>query len=251
MKTALLIDDELNSLDTLEYELKHFAKDIKVIGTCSDPRTAKPLIESLKPEVLFLDIEMPWISGFELLDSLDKIDFQLVFVTAYDQFAIKAFEYFTLDYLLKPVSRSALERAISKITKAAEGKPGFEVSYIIDTIRQQQKEVKKIALPVKNGYEFYKHVDIVRCEADANYSKVFVKNEKPILVSKSLKVISAMLDYPNFFRPHQSHLINLDYMKKFDKSDGGTILMEDGTNVPLSRHKKMAFMELVKKLGTS
>ena len=247
MKTALLIDDELNSLDSLEYELKHFANDIKVIGTCSDSRMAKTLIESLKPEVVFLDIEMPWLSGFELLDALEKIDFQLIFVTAYDQFAIKAFEYFTVDYLLKPVSKSALERAISKLTKSETSDPNFNVAHIIETLQQQQKEVKKIALPVKNGYEFYKHADIIRCEADANYTNVFVQNEKPILVSKPLKFVSAMLEYPNFFRPHQSHLINLDYMKKFDKTDGGAILMDDGKAVPISRHKKLAFMELIKK----
>ena len=247
MKTALLIDDELNSLDTLEYELRQFEDDIKVIGTCSDPRMAKTLIQNLRPDVLFLDIEMPWMSGFELLDSLEQIDFHLIFVTAYDQFAIKAFEYFTLDYLLKPVSKSALERAIDKISKSTEVSPTINVTQIIKTLQEQQREVKKIALPVRNGYEFYKHDDIIRCEADANYCKIFVRNEKNILVSKSLKVISAMLDYPNFFRPHQSHLINIDFMKKFDKSDGGFILMEDGKAIPISRHKKLTFMELINK----
>lgn len=247
MKTALLIDDELNSLDTLEYELRQFENEIEVIGTCSDPRMAKTLIENLRPDVLFLDIEMPWISGFELLDSLEEIDFHLIFVTAYDQFAIKAFEYFTLDYLMKPVSKSALARAISKIKVSEKSSPNFDFAHIIKTLQQQQKEVQKIALPVKNGYEFYKHTEIIRCEADANYSKIFVLNEKPILVSKPLKTISAMLDNRNFFRPHQSHLINLSYIKKFDKSDGGSILMGDGKAVPISRHKKLAFMEWIKK----
>jgi len=248
MKTALLIDDELNSLDTLEYELKHFEQDIKVIGTCSDPRMAKTLIEGLNPEVVFLDIEMPWMSGFELLDSLESIEFQLVFVTAYDQFAIKAFEYFTLDYLLKPVSKSNLARALAKLSKSENSTPRIDLTHLIDTIQQQQKVVRKIALPVKNGYQFYNHSEIIRCEADANYTKVFVLNEKPILVSKSLKVISAMLDFPNFFRPHQSHLINLNYMKKYDKSDGGTIIMDDGMNIPISRHKKVVFGEIIKQL---
>lgn len=248
MKTALLIDDEFNSLDTLEYELKHFEKDIKVIGTCSDPRMAKALIESLKPQVVFLDIEMPWMSGFELLDSLESIDFQLIFVTAYDQFAIKAFEYFTVDYLLKPVSRSTLERTILKISKSGNTNPNFDFTQLIKTLQKQQKEVQKIALPVKNGYEFYAHSDIIRCEADANYSKIFILNEKPILVSKSLKIISDMLDYPNFFRSHQSHLINLDHMKKYDKSDGGTIWMSDKSAIPISRHRKAVFGEIIKNL---
>lgn len=245
MKTALLIDDELNSLDTLEYELKPFAHEIQVIGTCADPRMAKTLINNLRPDVLFLDIEMPWMSGFELLDSLDQVDFHLIFVTAYDQFAIKAFEYFTLDYLLKPVSQDALKRAIAKISQSEGVSPSMNVTQIIKTLQKQQREVKKIALPVRNGYEFYKHSDIIRCEADANYCKIFVQNEKPILVSKSLKVIGAMLDYPNFFRIHQSHLINIDFMKKFDKSDGGFILMESGEAIPVSRQKKLAFMELI------
>lgn len=247
MKTALLIDDELNSLDTLEYELRQFDHEIQVIGTCSDPRMAKTLIENLRPQVLFLDIEMPWMSGFELLDTLKEINFHLIFVTAYDQFAIKAFDYFTLDYLLKPVSQMALGRAIAKIKEIEKPSPSVDFTQIIKAFQQQQEESQKIALPVKNGYEFYKHAEIIRCEADANYSKVFVLNEKPILVSKPLKKISSMLDFPNFFRPHQSHLINLDYMKKFDKSDGGSILMSDGKAVPISRHKKLAFLELIKK----
>lgn len=247
MKKALLIDDELNSLDTLEYELQHFKEEIQVIGTCSDSRTAKSVIESLQPDILFLDIEMPWMSGFELLDTLEEIDFHLIFVTAYDQFAIKAFEYFALDYLLKPVSRESIERVITKVKDIQKKTSNDDVHLLVQTIKQQQKEVHKIALPVKNGYEFYDHSEIVRCEADANYTKVFLVTGQSLLVSKPLKTVAIMLDHPNFFRPHQSHLINLTYMKKFDKSDGGSIVMTQGVSVPISRHKKTAFIDLVKK----
>lgn len=248
MKTAILIDDELNSIETLEFEMKRLDLDIQVIGTCTDARKAKSLIESLQPDIVFLDIEMPWINGFELLDSLDKINFHLIFVTAYDQFAIKAFEYFTIDYLLKPVSKNSLERALSKIAQTENTAPNIDLTHIIDMVHQQQQALKKIALPVKNGYEFYNHSDIIRCEADSNYTKVFILNEKPILVSKSLKVVSDMLNEPNFFRPHQSHLINLVHMKKFDKSDGGVIQMVDNASIPISRHNKLAFIELIKKM---
>lgn len=248
MKSALLIDDELNSIETLEYELQHFSSEIEIIGTCSDARKGKAMIEALQPEVVFLDIEMPWVNGFELLDSLDQINFHLVFVTAYDQFAIKAFEYFTLDYLLKPVSRKSLERTLTKIAQTEKTVPSTDLTHILHLIKQQQEDVKKIALPVKNGYEFYDYAEIIRCEADSNYTKVFILNKKPILVSKSLKVISDMLDSSNFFRPHQSHLINIAHMKKFDKSDGGVILMVDNVPIPISRHKKMAFIDFVKNL---
>lgn len=248
MKTVLLIDDELNSLEILEFELKKFTNEIHVIGKCSDSRKAKSQIEALNPDIVFLDIEMPWVSGFELLDSLEEINFHLIFVTAYDHFAVKAFEYFTIDYLLKPVSKNALERALLKISKTENTSPNNDFTKLIDVIKQQQKEVKKIALPIKNGYQFYNHSDIIRCEADSNYTKVFILNEKPILVSKSLKVVSDMLYGSNFFRPHQSHLINIIHMKKFEKSDGGVILMIDNEAIPISRHKKVAFLELVKNM---
>ncbi|GAB5555243.1 MAG: LytTR family DNA-binding domain-containing protein [Saprospiraceae bacterium] len=246
MKTALLIDDELNSLDVLEYELKHFKKDIRVIGTCSDPRMAKTLINSLQPEVVFLDIEMPWMNGFELLESLGRVDFQLIFVTSYGEFAIKAFEYFALDYLLKPISRSTLEKALSKIQHSQGKAQSSEYSDLLRILQRQQKEIKKIALPVRNGYEFYHHDEIVRCEADANYTKVYFQDNNSILVSKPLKAITAMLSGANFFRPHQSHLINLNYIRKFDRSDGGVIIMQDKSNIPISRHKKALFIDLIK-----
>lgn len=248
MLNALLIDDEQNSIDTLAYELRRFNDEINIIGSCSDARKAKSLIKELRPDIVFLDIEMPWINGFELLDSLDHISFHLIFVTAYDHFAIKAFDYFTIDYLLKPVSRKSLERAIEKISKTDAQKPTTEFNHLLHILQQQRQAFKKIALPIKNGYEFYEHDSILRCEADSNYTKIFLLNEKPILVSKSLKVISDMLTGTNFFRPHQSHLINLNYMKKYTKSDGGIIIMEDNAQIPISRNKKNIFAELIKNL---
>lgn len=248
MLRAILIDDEENSIETLEYELQYFSSDIQVVGTCSDPRKAKALLEKVQPDVVFLDIEMPWMTGFEWLDTLDKINFHLVFVTAYDQFAIKAFDYFTIDYLLKPVSRKSLERTMEKISLASASTPSLEFNQLIQVLQQQRQAIKKIAFPVKNGYEFYSHEAIIRCEADSNYTKVFLLDEKPILVSKSLKIIDDMLQGANFFRSHQSHLINLAHIKKFDKSDGGSIIMIDNSHIPISRHKKNAFTELIKRL---
>lgn len=248
MYRAILIDDEENSIETLEYELQHFNSEIEVVGTCTDPRKAQALLEEVQADIVFLDIEMPWLNGFEWLDTLEKIDFHLVFVTAYDQFAVKAFDYFTIDYLLKPVSRKSLGRTLEKISKVAAVPSAPEFNQLVKVLQQQRQAIKKIALPVKNGYEFYDYDKIIRCEADSNYTKVFLLENKSILVSKSLKVISDMLQDANFFRPHQSHLINLTYLKKFDKSDGGFIVMADDSNIPISRHNKNAFIELIKKM---
>ena len=248
MLRTILIDDEENSIETLEYELQYFNSDIQVIGTCTDPRKAKALLDKMQPDVVFLDIDMPWMNGFEWLDTLEKINFHLVFVTAYDQFAMKAFDYFTIDYLLKPVSRKSLERTMKKISLASTSTPSLEINQLIQVLQQQRQAIKKIAFPVKNGYEFYNHDAIIRCEADSNYTKVFLLDDKPILVSKSLKIIDDMLQGANFFRSHQSHLINLAHIKKFDKSDGGSIIMVDNSNIPISRHKKNAFTELIKRL---
>lgn len=243
MKRAILIDDEHYCNKTLEFELNRSAYEIKVVAKCNDSREAKSLLEQQKPDIVFMDIEMPWQSGFEVLDSLDTIGFHLVFVTAYDQFALKAFDYFALNYLLKPVDKNALDKILQKIMDTPDATKN-EMSATLQTFAKSRANNDMIALPVQGGYEFFKKADIIRCESDSNYCTVFFENNRSILVSKPLAMIEELLD-DRFFRVHQSHLINIHKLKRLNKSDGASVELIDGSNVPISRLKKSEFFKHV------
>jgi len=243
MKKAILIDDEHYCNRTLEFELKRSAYEIEVVAKCNDSREAKSLIEEHKPDIVFMDIEMPWLSGFEVLDSIQNINFHLVFVTAYDQFALKAFDYFALNYLLKPVDKNALNKTLQKIMDTPET-DNNDMSSVLQTFAKSRANNDMIALPSQGGYEFFKKMDIVRCESDSNYCTIFFENNKSVLVSKPLAMIEELLD-DRFFRVHQSHLINLHKLKKINKSDGASVELSDGSTVPISRLKKSEFFKLV------
>ncbi len=243
MKRAILIDDEHYCNKTLEFELKRSVYEIEVVAKCNDSREAKSLIEQHNPDIVFMDIEMPWLSGFEVLDSLGDIDFHLVFVTAYDQFALKAFDYFALNYLLKPVDKNALDKTLQKIMDAPNVIKN-EMSSILQVFTKSRANNDMIALPVQGGYDFFKRADIIRCESDSNYCTIFFENNRSILVSKPLAMIEEMLD-DRFYRVHQSHLINLNKLKRLNKSDGASAELVDGSIIPISRLKKGEFFKLV------
>ena len=243
MKKALLIDDEEYCTETLQFELKRSGFDIMIVGKCNDARKAKELIERLAPDIVFLDIEMPWLSGFDVLDQLQSIDFHLVFVTAFDQFALKAFDYFAINYLLKPVNRIKLKETLEKIfSHDLPDQPNMVE--IIGLLEKSRANREMIALPVNNGYELYQQKEIIRCEADSNYCTIYLESGHKILISKSLKVIQELLDQ-RFFRVHQSHLINIHFLKKYDKSDGGAAILNDGSSIPISRLKKAEFAKFI------
>ncbi|MDF1695420.1 MAG: response regulator [Saprospiraceae bacterium] len=244
MKTAILIDDEHYCNETLEFELDRSAFDIQVVQKCNDPRKGKGLIDQLKPDIVFLDIEMPWLSGFELLDSLDQLNFHLVFVTAYDQFALKAFNYFAINYLLKPVDKNDLHLTLKKIYSIPNTN-GIELSNALEAFIKTKSNTGLIALPVSTGFEFIDQSEIIRCEADSNYCTIYFQSRKPLLLSKSLRMIEDLLD-DRFYRIHQSHLINTQKLLRIDKMDGGQVELVDGSKVPISRMRKSEFIKSIK-----
>lgn len=245
MKTAILIDDEHYCNETLEFELQRCEYDINILCKCTDPREASSLIVKHMPDIVFLDIEMPWMSGFELLDSLENLDFHLVFVTAYDQFALKAFNYFAFNYLLKPVNKNDLNSTLKRIYSLQNNDSKLDLNVLLKALNQTKTNNQLIALPVTNGYDFFEQSDIIRCEADSNYCTIFFQSRNPLLVSKSLKVIEDLLD-DRFYRIHQSHLINTQKLRKIDKSDGGHVELADGSKVPISRMRKSDFIRSIK-----
>lgn len=252
----IIIDDETNSTDLLKIMLGKHCPEAQIVGVYNNALEGKTAIEKHfeegKPNLLFLDIEMPYMNGFELLDGLEKINFEIVFITAYNHYAIKAFKYNAIDYLLKPYSASDLKDAFGRAKERSIQSGSF---YQLKTIllnsidiKEKPGTLKKIAIPTSEGVEFVKLDQIIRCEASQNYCKVIISHQRAILVSKNIGEIEDSLPEDLFLRVHKSHIVNVNYVLKYIKSEGGSLLMEDGEEVTISRLKKD---EILKKLFSS
>ena len=240
LKTVIL-DDEQTSIDALLWELENFKDRIEILESFIDPDLATSFVNENKVDLVFLDIEMPTCNGFDWLERFDDDRFKVVFTTAYDQFALKAFEAKAYDYLLKPVDEDELLRAITKVDNDKwQDELEQNISDIVLSINRITK--KSIAIPTQEGLEFVDLASIIRCESDSNYTRIFLHEEKTILVAKTLKEIEKMIDSEHFFRIHHSHLINLDYLKKYRKGKAGSVVMKDGATVPVSRSRKGDFL---------
>ena len=244
MIKAVIIDDELHCSETLKIELSMSCPDVDVIGVASSGDEGIELIQNLRPDLVFLDIEMPILNGFDVLKRIDVIDFDLIFVTAFDQYALKAFKYSAIDYLLKPVDTQELEDAIAKIRNRAQPKLGRDqIDFLLSVLSNRSERYKKIALPVSNRVEFIEVERIIRCEADSNYTKVFLNNGKELLLTKTLKTLEQMLSDHKFLRVHKSHLINPSHVSSFEKTEGGKIYMSDGTDIHVTKFSKKEFFQ--------
>ena len=237
---ALIIDDERRSRDTLRGMLEKYCdNDVEIRGEADGMRTGIEAINKLNPEVVFLDIQMPDGSGFKLLELLEEINFEVIFTTAYDQFAIKAIRYSALDYLLKPIVPAELRNAVAKVVrKKSDGTINKHIRVLLENLKDNTLSSKRIVLSTSEGMHIIDVKDIIRCESDDYYTRFFIRDRKPILVSKTLKEHEEMLSEYGFLRPHKSHLVNISYIKSFIKTDGGYILLNDGTTVPVSRRKR-------------
>ncbi len=247
MLKAIIIDDEEGARITLSSLIKEYAPDVEVIAQCSNVPDGVLAINKNNPDIVFLDIEMPEYNGFELLDFFKEIHFEIIFVTAYSQYAIKAFEVSAVDYLLKPVEIESLKNAVEK---AKLKRSQANIMQRLDLMKNTYKgeEVKKIALPMSDGLLFVDVNEIIFFEADRAYTHVFLKNGSKITVSKAMRVFEDVLNNrPFFFRPHRSYLINLNYMKKYNKGES-LIIMDNNVNVSVSRERKQDFEMLLKEL---
>lgn len=253
MTTALLIDDDANLRAGMRQLLLRYAPNIKVIGEADSVQTGVETINQLNPEVLFLDIQLTDGTGFDLLEQLasknGKITSQVVFITAHEQYAIKAFRFSALDFLLKPVDPEELQKVISKINDVLSKSENYaHIDLLLENIRKKVDNFKRIALSTADGIHLFEISDIIRCESEDNYTKFYIKNNKPILISKTLKEYEELLTEHGFERIHQSHLINLAYLKSYIKKDGGYVVMADNSNLPISQRKKERLQELLKSL---
>ena len=239
---TVIIDDEILSIDVLKWELEGLDHDIEIVGTASDPVKGINLIQKMKPELVFLDIEMPNMNGIELIGSFEVVDFNVIFTTAYDHYALEAIKKEALDYLLKPVQKEELERAIEKHLSKSNDQISTKIQAIFENVIRNEQH-QKIVIPTAEGLEFIKISDILRCESSSNYTYIFLRNGSKLLVSKTLKDIEEMIDSEEFRRVHKSHVINFNYVSRYLKSEGGKIVMEDGSEVPISRNKKGEFLD--------
>ncbi len=245
MIKAIIIDDEQHCVDRVEKLLKPYEDILAVVGTYLTVETGIEGIENLHPEVVFLDVQIHDKTGFDVLKALNHYAFEVIFTTAFEAFAIQAFRFSAVDYLLKPIDEDDFKLAIDKLNTKIEAKDfSKKVNALLGNISKKDVQ-KKITIPTVDGLEFLEVSDIIRCEADVNYTTIFTKDGKKITVSKTLKSFEALLAHCHFFRVHNSHLINLDYIKKYTKGKGGYITLSDNSTVEVSTRRKDDFLRAI------
>jgi len=228
----------------MEWLLKTYCPQVKIEALCQGAEEGIKAVNNYRPDLVFLDIEMPHMNGFDMLEQFDKLFFDVVFCTAYDQFAIKAFKYSALNYLLKPVDPEDLKITIQRIEEKKSLPSREQIDLLFQNLTQSAKPaVHRIALTTNDGMIFVSTSDILYCEAESNYTSVVMENKK-ILVSKTLKEIDEALSGPDFYRIHNSFLININHIQKFVRGDGGYVVMDDGKAVGISRSRRQEFMEM-------
>jgi len=243
MLTAIIIDDETNGRETLKILLEKYCPSVRVLGMGKSVDEGVILINETKPDVVFLDVEMPFKNGFDLLSEFDPINFEVIFTTAYSQYAAKAFKFSAIDYLLKPIDILDLQAAVAKAEKrTVNSMRDTQLEVFLASMKSKNNQAPRIVLPTVHGFSVTDVSDIVRCEADKNYTNFIFSNRSQVLVSRTLKEYSELLEEYNFVRVHQSHLVNLAHVKKYNKGRGGFITMSDDSTVDVSRANKDEFL---------
>lgn len=235
---SIIIDDEEHNQENLKRLLEKNCSNVQVVALASTAFEGLELIQKHQPDLVFLDIEMPNKNGFEMLESINQINFEVIFVTAYNQYVLKAIKSCALDYLMKPIAISELKEAIDRVEEVLLQKRDNQKLKILVENLKNINQPKKIALPTAEELYFVSIDDIIRCKGENNYTMFFLTNGKSILVSRTLKEWDDLLTSHQFIRTHQSHLVNSIHVNSFVKKDGGYILMDDGSIVSVSKHKK-------------
>lgn len=249
MIRTLVIDDEVKARETIIDMLNLFCKDVDVIGEASSVSTGYEMINHYKPDLVFLDIKMTDGTGFDLLKKFNNIDFYVIFITAFEEYAIDAFKFSAIDYLLKPIDPEELSDSVDRVGKRLEkDNYSLHLNTFFDNLESSNKKAKKLVLKTSDSVHVVNLNEIIRCQSDKNYTHFYTIHNEIIVVSKTLKEFEEMLINYDFFRTHQSHLINMNFIKRFDKSEGGTVIMKDNSKVPVSFRKKEELMKFFKRL---
>ncbi|MEO5681568.1 MAG: LytTR family DNA-binding domain-containing protein [Chitinophagaceae bacterium] len=246
MLTAIIIDDESSSRNGLKQKLVNYCPEITVIAECENGEEGIRNIEAKKPDIIFLDVEMPRMNGFTMLQQLENRNFELIFITAYDYYAIKAIKFSALDYLVKPVAIEDLKASVAKAVQKRKLTSGNErLELLLQNLMNEKKEQQRIAIPSMDGLQFISMSDIIYLEAQSNYTIIYLRDTYKLTVSKTLKDFEELLPPAVFIRIHHSHIINKNAVEKYIKGEGGQVVMKNGTTLDVARRKKEEFMKAI------
>jgi two-component system LytT family response regulator len=249
MKTirSIIIDDEEHAQRSLTKLLSWIAEEVEIIQTCSSAKEGLLAILEHQPDLVFLDIEMPRMTGLDMLQKIKDRNFHVIFVTAYDEYAVNAFKANAIDYVLKPVDEERLQSALEKVKKMIGYDSNQEkLEELVARLSNSQYSFNKVALPTAEGLEFIEVEEILRLESSGNYTEVYTSDNRKLLISKTMKDIASKLPEDLFIRPHNSHIINLQFIKKYIRGNGGQIILTDDSNIPVSRSNKDMIKDLSK-----
>lgn len=249
MIKAIIVEDEKKSREVLSKLLEKNCPDIHLLGTAECVESGLKLVNETSPELIFLDIAMPDGTGFDLLEKISGKNFDVIFTTATDKYAVKAIKYSALDYLLKPIDADELKSAVNKIKARKSETSNMEnLKFLLENIRKSDEQYSKISIPTGTAYEIIQIKEIIRCEANEHYTAFYMSDKRKFLASGGLKHYEDLLPQKDFIRVHHSHLINMNHVVRFLKEDSGYAVMADGSKVEISRRKKDSFLSLLNRL---
>jgi two-component system, LytTR family, response regulator len=246
MLKCVIVDDEFKSRESLKAIIEKFCENVAVSGVCQNGEEAIAAIQSGKPDIVFMDIQLQRETGFEILERLDKIEFELIFTTAYSEFAIRAFKFSAIDYLLKPIDITDLKAAIEKARKRITGNIAERIAQLGHNIKSNTFRHSRLALPASDGLVFVNVDQILYCEATGNYTNIHMDDGRKFVVSRTLKEYEDLLEEQDFFRIHNSFLINLNSLKKYIRGEGGQVVLSNNQTLDVSKAKKKSFLEKIK-----
>jgi len=239
MLKAIIVEDEPASRETLRNYINKYSKQIHIAGEAESVKTGLAEIQKHKPDLVFLDVEMPYGNAFDLLDQVEDRSFETIFVTAYDHYAMKALNFSASYYILKPIDIDELVKAVEQVAEKQESKEhALRTNVLIDNIKIENKQLQKIILPLLDGFEVVTVKDIVHCKANDNFTEFYLLDGSKQMICRTLKFYDELLSDLDFIRVHKSHLINLQYIKRYKKGKGGQVIMNDGTAIDVSASRK-------------
>jgi two-component system, LytTR family, response regulator len=248
MINAIIIDDEAIGLEALQFVVEKYCPEIHIKGAYKSPQQGLEGIRKVKPDLVFLDVQMPQMSGFDVLMQAAPVNFEVIFVSAHDQYAIKAIKFSALDYLLKPIDVDELLHAVKKVKERLNSRNNFyQYQSVLNNIHLKSGKIEKLAVPMLDGIDFYNTQDIIYCKADGSYTVIMLKNNQQVMVCKNLIDFENLLIDSGFCRVHHSYLVNLRHVQKYIKGDGGYVILTDNHHVDISRRKKDEFLSLLDK----
>ena len=242
MLKAVIVDDEPYCCEALATLLED-SPEVEVVAICHNAANALSAIQKYSPDLVFLDVEMPKMNGFEMLEQLPAVNFDLIFTTSYDKYALKAIRFSAIDYLLKPVDQEELLNAVQKVIRRSQKPIAQQLEILMQKIHQPHTPISKIAMPTMEGLQMIPVDSIISCESDSNYTILLLKNNKKIVVSRTLKEIEELLEEHSFVRVHRCYLANVNEVEKYVKGEGGYLVMSDGTTIDVARNKKEVLLK--------